>query len=344
MRLFKSKKSGVYYIAFARGKEKSLKTKNKALAQTMFEEYAIEYVVRNRIPEDIEDKHKTLAAFTQEYVLYKEQNNAANTARIDQESLDKLIEYLPAGIELLQITEKHAEKFVSHLTGTLKNKATTANINIRHIKAAFNKAVKWKYLAVSPFANIDLLDIEDQDPRAASLEAIQSIFEKIREAEDWEFEDYLCACLYTGGRRFEAAKIQWPDFKCTRINGEDEPYWTVRLINLKNKKKKFKTLPVAKKWREKLFRRKQKQGPVFPYYFNQYREASRHFRYYADKAEHFELKLHDMRHTAGTFMIVNGVPQKMVQEILGHSSSKMTELYTKLAGSHLKGATDVLDF
>ena len=58
-----------------------------------------------------------------------------------------------------------------------------------------------------------------------------------------------------------------------------------------------------------------------------------------------EIRLHDLRHTYATLLLKKGVPAKIVQELLGHSSITITlDLYShvtlemkKLAAESLNG-------
>jgi integrase len=51
------------------------------------------------------------------------------------------------------------------------------------------------------------------------------------------------------------------------------------------------------------------------------------------------VRLHDGRHTAGTILLAQGVDIRVVQEILGHSSVKVTEGYTHVASKMAREAT-----
>jgi hypothetical protein len=53
-----------------------------------------------------------------------------------------------------------------------------------------------------------------------------------------------------------------------------------------------------------------------------------------------KITLHQFRHTHGTRMINNGVPQHVVQELLGHESAQMTTHYARLHDKTLRAAFD----
>jgi site-specific recombinase XerD len=41
--------------------------------------------------------------------------------------------------------------------------------------------------------------------------------------------------------------------------------------------------------------------------------------------------VHDLRHTYASWLTADGVPQRVVQQLLGHASSRTTERYQHLA-------------
>ncbi len=51
----------------------------------------------------------------------------------------------------------------------------------------------------------------------------------------------------------------------------------------------------------------------------------------------------NLRHTAASLMVQNGVPLYEVQQILGHSTPLMTQRYVSPMPGHLRGAVDTLD-
>jgi integrase len=331
LRLFK-KPNGYYYIEFSRGKKKTLKTKNRQIAEKRFKAISDAEVLGTFIRHD-PSENITLKEYATQYVAGRASGRAFNTTRIDRESFDKLEGYFGES-QIRDIRKSDIEKFIAdELISRRKLAPVTINIFIRHMKAAFKKAEK-EYIDVSPFDGIEKFKIKDDEPRALTLDEVKAVIEKIP-AESTEFREYLYACLYTGGRRTAVANLDWSDI---RQYGED---WIIRLrIN----KGKALTIPLATNLHPILFHRYQRQGPVFPYYQAHPSEASNHFRKYADMAGLFDVKLHSLRHTCATYMILSGIPVRIVQVIMGHSSMKTTEIYTKIAPSYLKGATDVLSF
>ena len=53
-------------------------------------------------------------------------------------------------------------------------------------------------------------------------------------------------------------------------------------------------------------------------------QFSRYFRVLATKAGLSDVRLHDLRHTCASMLLAQGVPPRVVMEILGHSSLDVT--------------------
>ncbi|MCG8337454.1 MAG: site-specific integrase, partial [Proteobacteria bacterium] len=56
------------------------------------------------------------------------------------------------------------------------------------------------------------------------------------------------------------------------------------------------------------------------------------------------IRFHDLRATFITHMFADGASIAEVQSIVGHSDLKTTQVYLRLAGVNVKGATDKLGF
>ena len=72
--------------------------------------------------------------------------------------------------------------------------------------------------------------------------------------------------------------------------------------------------------------------------------ASHYFKALAKRAALDDWHLHELRHSAASFMLVKGVPLEVVADILGHSSIRITaDIYGHLTSERLKVGADAMD-
>jgi integrase len=73
-------------------------------------------------------------------------------------------------------------------------------------------------------------------------------------------------------------------------------------------------------------------------------QALKYFQDICETAVGFRPRFHDLRHTAATLLMAQGVPLAEIQDILGHSSITVTkDLYGHLDVEHLRGAATKMD-
>jgi hypothetical protein len=72
--------------------------------------------------------------------------------------------------------------------------------------------------------------------------------------------------------------------------------------------------------------------------------VSRHFRPTLKKAGLPTIRFHDLRHTAATLLLQEGVPVTVVSKMLGHASAKMTlDTYAHVLPDSLDEASDAME-
>ena len=78
-----------------------------------------------------------------------------------------------------------------------------------------------------------------------------------------------------------------------------------------------------------VFPAEKSEGPV---------DVSHRFSKFAKKVGLEDFRFHDLRHSAASAMARAGVPERQMQEVLGHKSVSMTKRYTHLRPSELEEA------
>jgi integrase len=294
-----------------------------------------------RIAKEISKKHEkprvlTLSVFKRMIEQYAETNYSNGTTSIYKRSFEKLIHSL-GDIMIKSVTPLLIEKFKQECHK--KVTAETANIYLRTISAAFNRAKDWKLLDDNPAKSCKLIRVQDKEPIYLSKESIKKMLEQISDAQ---FRLIILLAIHTGMRRGEIVNLKWEDINFSNhlIRVRNRDTFTVKGGHPR-------TIPLHPYIYKLLKPLQNKEGYVFldnngkvitPYYI------SRTFKKYIRKCKLPEkYHFHSLRHTCGTLLIQMGVPLFDVQKILGHRSINTTQIYAHLENDNLRKSLERLD-
>jgi len=223
-------------------------------------------------------------------------------------------------------------------------RARTVNLEVDAIKRILNLAVEWGYLRDNPLKRVKSLKEDDRKP-VRFLTADEC--EQLLEAAPPDVFPILLTFLHTGMRKGELEHLTWGDVDFDR-----------RVIEIRRKsdwnpKSGERTIPIS----DTLFpvleehKSKSRRKAAKAYVFdargsnNSHNRLRRHLIRTAKKAGIPELtKLHTLRHTFASQLVMSGVDLPSVQRLMGHSSIQTTMIYAHLAPDHLSKAVNKLPF
>ena len=314
---------GTWYIRLSGGKRLSLKTKDKTVAKRLYNRTKREFLLGNIIQID-KDKNVLLKDFIKEYLEYSKTHKSKETAEREFYFFKSLIEHI-GNIPLKLITVKQIDNF--HTSLILKGrKPAGINITIRHLKSAFNKAVSWGYLLNNPYKKISQIKEDKQPPRFLSVKEIETIMDAIK--HDQDFHDLITCYLLTGARRSELCYLMKTDVDF--INA---------IINIRKSKTGWRAIPMNETVMEIMQRRCRGEGRVFP----KWQPHSITYRWIRlMKRLGIKSRLHDLRHSTASYLVMMGVDIRTVQEILGHTNITTTQIYSHLTKDHVRSAMSKL--
>ena len=155
---------------------------------------------------------------------------------------------------------------------------------------------------------------------------------------DPNLRDVVCMALWTGARRGEICGMRWRfvdlhaglvTFPCTKNN-------EIRTVPLCAEaeamlRRRFRERTLGKSdW---VFPAEKSDGPI---------DVSHRFPKFCKKAGIADFKFHDLRHSAASALARAGVPERQMQEVLGHKTAQMTRRYSHLRPTELREAVAVL--
>lgn len=325
--------NGYWYIYYDHATRSSLKTKDEHQARELFDEIK-KKVKEEKIIQIEKFKKIRLTTFRDEYLSARElQDIAPKTIENDERAFKKIIE-ISGDIPLRLINRKQIDNFKYRFL-TLGKRKTYVNTLLRSLRAAFNYALDAKYIDINPFLSTRsnshiLFRIDETLPRFLHMKEIASLFMAI---DDKDFFFAISLYLYCGLRRSELI----------RLNAQDLDLENGFIYVRRTKTKKDRAVPINNELRKVMQERSLPDiGPLFPRWSSP-DSMSRLFHKYASKAG-IKARLHDLRHTFGSYLAMSGVDLKRIKELMGHSDIHTTEIYAKLTKEHLVDAVNKLNF
>jgi len=321
MKLFR-RSNGYWYIRFERGKERSLRTKDRRLAEKLFREIQKEALKGRLILLEKQEKID-LETFFHEYLKWAEHHKSPESVRRDRHAFHNFLQAI-GNKPLRSVSVRDVERFLT-LCLERGRKRSGANVDYRHLKAAFSKAQEWGYLAANPFAKVKPLKVPKEPPRYLSPEEVFRVLEALK--DDPDFRDVVLFALETGCRRREILNLTTKDLDFAH-----------GFIYLRGKGERTRAVPMTSRVRELLKRRcRNRVGRIFPAWHPD--TITKKWHKLMQRLE-LNYRFHHLRHTTASWLAAQGVPLQFIQELLGHSSITVTQIYAHLRPDILREALE----
>lgn len=302
MRLFKRGKW--HWVEVARNDRRPLKTQDEREACAL-----IRAMEKARLEGKLADlsgiKRISLKEFSDLYTQEREGHASHETIKKDKLSFKLLSEIIPSSTP---VQAANIKKFVDAWR-TTHPKTTTTTINgyLRHLKAAFKWGVSEGIIEKAP--KIKMLKEAGKLPRVLLPDQITAIFEKCPD-DDLKFYTFL---LWTGCRRSEALNLTWENVNLER-----------QIAKVTGKGNKERMVPLHGEVIRLLHPVQRDIGKVFKQY---YRDTWSKRFHELSRSAGINARLHDLRHSAATYMLASGIDIREVQSILGHAQISTTTIY-----------------
>lgn len=223
-------------------------------------------------------------------------------------------------------------------------RAHTINFELGALRTIFYLAVKWGYLKENPVRKVVRLKVNDsKTPRFLTMEECR----KLLESSPADLRNIFYVFLNTGMRKAELENLEWSDidFKRRKIKISRKEFW--------HPKTGEREIPINQGTYELLERLKKsnekglKSSFIFPHRDGgRIKDKLREQLIKIAKKAGIEglTKLHSLRHTYASHLVMKGVDLPTVQKLMGHSDIQTTMIYSHLAPDHLADAVEKLEF
>lgn len=332
-RTFKGNFELCWFDDFGNFKTGSLETKLKGIANSLFAKF--EESGKVELPSGKilykNSKHDrgltlfTLADRVLEYVkIYRPRSYRAYSYALS------LFKEFTGDIKISSISVSHIAKYVEFRLGS-GVKMTSVNMEVRQVKAGFNKAVLLDLIPDSPVQKAEQLKIPKKRSRKTfSNVELDLIFSNIQNIACYRF---CFVARYTGMRLNEIANIQFKDIEQDFIQVRNKPDFQIkddeeRSVPIPSKLRAYLDVLLGKKDNVMLLNDpdtyliRKSNG-------NKYLgdSVSRKFRDVLHRLGIYDRHFHHLRNTYATNFLRAGGDIEMLRDILGHSTLTTTAIY-----------------
>lgn len=268
-------------------------------------------------------------------------------------------------LQLKTLSAQHVQRLYTSLFKKGYKPNTIRSIHSVLHKALKN-AVRWKLVPLNVADQVTIPRNQEESEIAYALTAEQAL-QLLKASRDHPLEALIALALVTAMRHGELMALHWRDVdlegKKLRIKQTVAYDWKHGYITSDPKSKKSKRsiqlprfvvnalLKHRKRQQEcrlKVGERWEEQDLVFANRYGRYLApwyTNRKFHKLLEEAGLPKIRIHDLRHSAASLLIlVLKMPPKLVQELLGHSSLDMTmDIYTHVDESQQRAMMDAFD-
>ena len=329
--MFLSKIGGVYYLFFkdengVRHKISTASRKKPDALQFLRDFKREEYEAKKKLETVL------FSEFVNQYAAYASSVHTAKTLRTYQTAFREWLR-----IEGNRCLNTIGIREIEHFLSVKKVEASewTARKYYIALASAFEKAVQWHFISVNPFRKVSKPKVREILP-AFFTESDFRLF--LSANKDKDFAELCITALLTGLRLGELLALRWKDLDFTTQGDSNSEQRSVH-----NEEQAFPRRTMSEELSKLLLNRKENIRSESEFVFsNRYGKKLRdgtiehNFKKCVRRAGlNDKLHFHSLRHSFASALVMSGVSLYAVQKLLGHSTSKTTEIYSHLLPQQL---------
>jgi integrase len=220
---------------------------------------------------------------------------------------------------------------------TSRGQRTPATVNryLAVLSHAFSVAMKeWEWLEDSPMKKITKQKEPKGRVRFLSDEEREKLLHVCKESQNPYLFTVVTLALSTGARKDEIMSLTWKDVDIAKE--------VIQLTETKNGERRALPLKgLALELVRKLVRRLD-TNLLFPSKENLKKpmDIRKPWESALKKSEIEDFKFHDLRHSAASYLAMNGATLAEIAEVLGHKTLQMVKRYAHLSHQHTAGVVE----
>lgn len=217
---------------------------------------------------------------------------------------------------------------------------------LKILKRIFQEAVESGHLTQNPAKGLSVKTSESSK-KVLTTNEVEILLSQAQIANH-RFFPIWCFAVKTGMRSGEMYALNWSDIDFERSLISVTKQWTKKDGVTQTKSGDNRVVPISQDLKSFLIELKKNQSNqdnVLPHLVEwTHGEQAKVLKEFCKGIEITTVKFHDLRATFITNMLSQGVPLVKVMSIVGHKKMETTDIYLRLAGVDIKGATDSLSY
>lgn len=296
-----------------------------------------EITANGRDPRAEEKARKAVLTLDELWLEYKKFAKSRKRSFARDEQLWRLrLQPAFGHMRLNQISRHQAQSFHAGLKEEGILSASSIDHHLKLLRRMLNLAVDWAMLEKNPVSRIQLLNEDNKVEHYLDDEELERLMGVLQSDENRPVCLIALLLISTGCRLNEVLSARWAQVdKVNRV---------FRVDAINSKSKRVRSIPLndaalevinqldTEGQYEHLFINKQTEKP--------YTTIMKVWTRLRTKAGLPNLRIHDLRHQYASFLVNSGRTLYEVQQILGHSDSKVTERYAHLSTKTLQAAAN----
>ncbi len=336
-------RNGTYFVDYRINDRRFRKTlgRSKRIAELALKDIEVK-IAKGEL--GFEKKDENLTNLFDHYLTYSKTNHSPGTQKRYRAVIDNFKRFLGNYPYLIKISHLNPKLFEDYKTFRAEEEAQnkTINFELQTLRSIFSLAKTWGYAKDNPTDNVKKLKITNHiTPRFLSEEECKKLLDVCSE---WEYPIFY-TFLNTGMRKSELLNLEWPDVdfdrRKVRIRVKDgwSPKTSEREIPINNGLldllKELKTNN-----RKGSFVFHDGKGSII----ENNRLRKRLMSLTKQSGFPDVTKLHTLRHTFASHLVMKGVDLPTVKKLMGHADIQTTMIYSHLADDHVDKAVEKLEF
>ena len=314
--------------------------------------------------EPLDNAKKTVASFMAEWLdVQVKPTRSPSTYRGYEQTSRMYIEPMLGRIPFDRLSGKDVQHMLNQLHDSGLSPASVKNVNAT-LKSALSRAMKWGMIDRNAAKLATPPKQIKYHPHPLTAEQADRLLQFVA---NHRYEAMFYLALMMGLRRGEILGVRWSDIDFAlgvlrvRQALQRIPRQGVQVQQVKSEKSR-RNIPLPPIVMRALLRRQDRQQQERKASGTRWKqdsdfvftsrdgarlmteEPTRHLNEALDGAKLPHVRFHDLRHSAASLLLSKGVPMKVIQEIMGHSSFQITaDTYSHLVSGELKAAMQTMD-